>query len=379
MMKVKIDQIQFFSMIPNLVYGKAIGITAGIFARRIGADVWSSMIIGFLLGTLIVMCVIYIGSKFPEKTIIQYSEELLGTGISKIIGLILCVFFAIAYMISANVITLHLKEYLLTDTPFIVLCLLYTLLILYGVILGIEVIVRFSFFGIVMTLLLDISMVVGVMNKFRIRNLLPILDTGIISNISNSIYLFSDLAMVIFAVGMIYPMLNKKKHSGKLTLGAMALCTALVVVWPITEVGVMGADVMKKFVVVCMQQARNAQLTMYMPRYELIMVIFFVWGMVVQSAVMMYSCVYSFKQASGVSRDKGILIPLVPVLILGTYVIGYDHNQYVQFIASPWSQICAVLSIGIPLLLLIAYVFRNKEKEDRKKQRKKEKIKGKSR
>jgi cation/acetate symporter len=40
--------MQYFLMIPNLIFGKAIGITAGVMARKIGADTWFSMTIGFV-------------------------------------------------------------------------------------------------------------------------------------------------------------------------------------------------------------------------------------------------------------------------------------------------------------------------------------------
>lgn len=359
-MKTKIDRLQYFFTIPNILFGKAIGITAGVIVRRIGADTWSSMLIGFIFGTIMVIIMTYVSSKFPDKTIIQYSQDILGKFFGKFVGLILAIFFTVAFMVSANVITLHLSEYFLPQTPFLILCAIYVLLCSYGVVLGVEVIVRFSFFGFILAALLNLTMISGTVRDFHLVNLRPLLDKGIIANIYNSIYLFTDIAMVIFVTGVIYPMLNEKKRSISISFWAMVVSTIMIIIWPISEIGVMGADVMKQFAVVCMQQVRSAQLSIYFPRYELIMVVFFVWAMFVQSALMLFCSMYSFKQVMNIKKDWKIFFPLIVITITGTYYIGRDHNEYIQFLTFPWGQICLVLSIGIPLMLLLIGVLRKK-------------------
>jgi len=361
-MKAKTSRLQYFFMIPNLVYGKAIGITSGVMVRKIGADTWTSMIFGFAIGTLIITIMTYLGSKFPEKTIIQYSEELLGKWSGRFIGLLLTIFFAIAYAASANTLALHVKEYFLLETPFFVICLVYTLLCMYGVFLGIEVVIRFSLFGFVMSMLINITMIIGTIKDFRIINLLPLLDRGVLANITNSIYIFSDIAMAIFAVGIIYPMLNTKEKAFTYTIWAMVLGGFMVVIWPLFETGVMGVEIMKHYIVVCMQQVRCAQLTKYLPRYELVMVTFFIFGLYVQSVAMFYCAKYSFKQITGIKKDWYIIIPLSIVLVFATYFMAYDHNNYVKFLSYPWSQICFSLSIALPLVLFFTALSKGKLK-----------------
>jgi type III secretory pathway component EscS len=85
----KIDRMQYFFMIPNLLFGKAIGITAGVMVRKLGADTWISMTIGFMIGIIIMLLMVYLCSKFPGKTIIEFSEELLGKWVGRGIGLLL--------------------------------------------------------------------------------------------------------------------------------------------------------------------------------------------------------------------------------------------------------------------------------------------------
>jgi hypothetical protein len=195
-------------------------------------------------------------------------------------------------------------------------------------------------------------------------NLLPFFDRGIEANISNSIYIFTDLAKAIFSVGMIYPMINNQDKVISLTLWSMLLSAVMILIWPIFELGVMGSGAMQQYVVVCMQQVRCAQLTRYLPRYELIMVSFFTFTTFVQSAAMYYFAAYSIKQITGLKREY-IILPLAGVLFIITYLMANDHNNYIRFLAYPWAQICTILSIGLPLILFVTALFRGKLKNQK--------------
>ena len=359
-MKAKISRSQFFFLIPNLLFGKAIGVTAGVMVRKIGIDTWTSMLFGFVFGTLIVLIMTYLGSKFPDKTIIEYSEELLGKWVGKGIGIILTLFFIVAFATSANTMILHFKLYFLQETPFLIICIIYIALCMYGIYLGFEVVVRFSLIGFVMIMAICISMILGTIADFRIINLQPILEGGVLSNITNSFYSFSDIAMVIFAIGILYPMLNNKKKVNAITFWSMVVGSLFVIIWPFFETGVMGPDIMGKYILCCMEQVRCAQFTKYLPRYELLMVSFFIFGMIVQSSAMAYCAKYSIKQITGIKKDLYIIIPLGIVLTVVTYYMAADYNNFVNFISYPWSQICAILGISLPLFLFFAALLRGK-------------------
>jgi spore germination protein KB len=237
------------------------------------------------------------------------------------------------------------------------------LLCMYGVFLGIEVVVRFSFVGFVMLTLLTIAMVTGITQDIKIINLLPLMDRGIFADIAGSMYAFGDIAMAIFAVGFLYPMLNKRKKAFALTFWAMFIGACLVITWPLYETMVLGTDLMQQTVVVCMRQIRCAQLTKYLPRYELIMVSFFAFSMFVQSVAMFYCSKYCIKQVAGIKKDWIMIVPLTIILVITTYFMSVDHNNYVNFLTFPYSQICAALSIGLPIILFLAALFRGKLKK----------------
>lgn len=359
----KIDRMQYFFMIPNLLFGKAIGITAGVMVRKLGADTWISMTIGFMIGIVIMLLMVYLCSKFPDKTIIQFSEELLGKWVGRGVGILLALYFIMAFGASANVMTLHLSEYFLPETPFSLICLLYTLLCMYGIFLGVEVVVRFSFVGFIMLLLITITMVTGTIQDLKPINLFPLMDRGLLSDIAGSMYIFGDISMAILAVGFLYPMLNKNKKVSGITFWTMVTSACLVVIWPLYEIMVLGPDLMKQTVVVCMRQIRCAQLTKYLPRYELLMVSFFTFSVFVQSVAMFYCAKYCIKQITRIKKDWIMILPLTLILVFVTYYMAKDNNNYINFLSFPYSQICAALSIGLPIILFFTALFRGKLKK----------------
>ncbi len=359
-MKERISRLQYFFLIPNLLFGKAIGITVGIMVRHVGADTWISMLIGFFTGTLLFLIMLYICSKFPEKNIIQFSEEIFGRWVGKVTGIILTLFFTVAFAVSANVMTLHIKQYFLLETPMLLICVAFTLLCMYGAYLGVEVVLRFAMLAIIMTVLINVTMITGSYGDFEVNRLRPIFDSGLIRNVSTSVYFFVDTCMVILSVGYIYPLLNIKKNIVKISIWSIALSIILIIPWPLFEVAVMGHDTVMQYAVVCMQQIRCAQLTRYLPRYELVMVSFYMFCMFVQSVAMYYCCMISIKQTTGIKKDRILILLLGVILIIITYIMSYDNNTYIEFLDYPWAQICTMVSIGLPVLLLITALSRGK-------------------
>lgn len=319
------------------------------------------MLIGFLFGTFFIILTVYLGSKFPEKTIIQYSNELVGKWGAKLIGVLLFIFFIFAFITSANTLILHIKQYLLPQTPYFVICLFYTLLTLYGLHLGIEIIIRLSFFAFLMVLLLNVIIILGTLKDVDVMNLLPLMDKGIIPNLTASIITFGDLGFAILGLSIIYPMLNKKTGSISLAFWSSIAAIVLVIAWPLMETATMGADVMKQFTIVCMQHIRGVELTRFFPRSELIMVSLFSWAVYIQSTVMLFCCLYSLKQVTGIKKEYVTYIPLAITLIIGEYYLGFDHNRFADFLAYPWPQASAALSIGLPVLLLLLYIVHRKK------------------
>lgn len=103
-----------------------------------------------------------------------------------------------------------------------------------------------------MLVMITLTMVTSTIEDLKTINLFPLMDRGFLANTVGSMYLFGDISMAVLAVGVIYPMLNKKKKVLGISFWSMLVGACLVVIWPLYETMVLGPDLMKQYVVVCM-------------------------------------------------------------------------------------------------------------------------------
>jgi len=171
--QVRIGAFQLVTIFANLVYGKAIGFTNGALARTVGRDTWIAMAVAFLTGMALIPAMVWLARRTVGYGLVTYLKRLLGRPLGALVLLIFAGYFGVAFATSANTATLHINDYLMTETPFMFFVIGYTMLIAYGVYLGLEVAGRLSVFGLLMTLLLTLSMVAGAFDKFDAPHLLP--------------------------------------------------------------------------------------------------------------------------------------------------------------------------------------------------------------
>ena len=93
------------------------------------------------------------------------------------------------------------------------------------------------------------------------------------------------------------------------------------------------------------------------------MVSFFTFSIFIQSVAMFYCATHSIKQVTGIKKDKYIIIPLSVIVFFVTFVLGFDINNYANFLAFPWPQICAILSTLIPFILIFTALVKGKLKK----------------
>jgi len=126
--KVKIGRLQLIAILANLVYGKSIGFTGGILARRVGNDSWLSMLLAFVGGALVMVLMVQLARRVQDQDLFQYLPRLLGTAAGKLAQLLLGLFFLGVFVASAVTIEHHINDFLMPDTPFIVFVVIYTVL-----------------------------------------------------------------------------------------------------------------------------------------------------------------------------------------------------------------------------------------------------------
>lgn len=167
---------QGISLITLFIMGSSVVLPTALEA---GTDLWLAVLLGIVVSFPFVTLYARVLAIFPEKDLFDIVEIVFGKWIGK--GFIL-IYTWFAFLLGALVIR-NFGDYVrvtgLPETPKILPMFLLTLLCLWGVKEGIEVLGRWSKFFLIFSLCLIGVMILLLSNLYKIENILPILYNGV--------------------------------------------------------------------------------------------------------------------------------------------------------------------------------------------------------
>ncbi len=348
-----------------------INYASGMLARQVGRDMWLSGAISIINTLIFVSIIIYVGKKFPDKTVVEYSQELLWTIPGKIIGLILAVYFLIA---SANTVSMyihHLTDFLLPETPFLVVTSLHVIVVIYLVLKGPAVIARLGVIGFALAILFYLLVLLASLSEVDFSRLSPLFNSGFISVYKASTIVDSFTGINQLMIAMILPMVLNKKKAWSTAASGVFIGGGFYFFYFIVELMVMGPQVVALMRIASMDFVRSIQITEYLHRFESFMVALWYWSMLVQAGILTYCSIKALIQTIGIKKDKARSVVTyiygVAIIIL-TYYIASDRILFLNYREKTWQQFALPIQYGLPILLLITLALRKGfKKSDKKK------------
>jgi len=91
--KGRISSRQFFFLILILILSVSLFNLPTIIISRAKQDVWIAMLIALGIDAVVAVVLYVLGRRYPNQTMFEYSEEILGRFLGKGVGLIFAFFF----------------------------------------------------------------------------------------------------------------------------------------------------------------------------------------------------------------------------------------------------------------------------------------------
>lgn len=334
---------------------------SGVLAREVGRDMWISGAISVITTLFFTFIIVYIGRSFPDKTIVEYSEDLLWTIPGKLLGVVLTIYFFVASANAVSIYIHHLTDFLLPETPFMVVTVLHVAVVSYMVWKGPEVIARMGVIGFGLAILFYFLVFLASLSEVDFNRLMPFFDSGVLAVGKASLSADSFIGINQIMIAMLLPMvLTKKKAFGT---AASGLCIGgfFFIFYFIVELMVMGPQVISLMRIPSMDFVRSIQITQYLHRFESFMVGLWYWSILVQASLLAYCSLKAFTQTIGIKKEKTISIFVfiygIAMVIL-TYYIADDRILFLNFRESTWQYISLPIQYGLPILLLLALGIR---------------------
>ena len=313
-------------------------------------DAWISAVILFFSSELFVILMTLIDLKFPNKNLIEYSEEIFGKWLGKLFSLLFIFVFIQFAVIETRLYGELLNTYFLPQTPILVIYASLLIVAIFCVYQGIEVLARTADFLFLLVIVAILGIIFIPLSYLDLTNLQPIIVRGWKPIFSGIITPTSYISQ-IWVLGMISKNVTGKKRF-LIPITSIGTSLLLLLIISAVTVGVVGAYPATRSTFPVLTLLRSVKATEFLQRTEVFII--FGWGMGFFIALSTY-LYCGAKSLSMVLDLKDYRITVIPLSILIAFLSLYvfeDIFTLYKYISPENYYINGIIFLIAPLTFL---------------------------
>jgi len=357
--KGKVSSRQGMLLLPfTVVMSTAVLITPTITAKAAGRDGWICiLVVATAYGLLTALVIIKLWQRFPDKTIIEYSQIIAGP-FGKIIGAAYILWF-----IHINsVIVREFGDFIITsfmpETPLIAFIVILLFLGGWATKCGLEVICRTNEFIFPLYALSVAGVFILVLQEADFSYLLPIMENGIKPILRGS---WAPMAWrgEIIVVTMLLPYIENSDRAKRHLAYSVILIGIVLTLATLITTAVIG-ELTRYLTFPLFELARCITIGRVIERVEALVLVIWVAGITIKVATFFYIASLGTGQLFGLSDYRTVVLPIG--LILGVWSLEIFENSVlsIQWLTEVFPIYSFLFELGIPLVLLIIAVSTKK-------------------
>ena len=355
----KISGSQFMWLLVTTVLPTAVLFIPAISIEKAGPSAWiSGLVITTLWGIMIILICTALGGRFPGRSPVDYSGEILGKYLGKLVG----VFYIFIFAYVNAIIVREFGEFLVTafmpETPLLVFNVILVALAASAVRNGIEVIARMNQFIVGLMVFALIFIFSLVLQEAQFHHLLPLLEGGIKPIISGSLTPMG-WAGEVFLLLVLLPYLNNYKEARPAGIKAM-LILGLALGIDIVIVLVVLGKVAAHYVFPVHALATYISVAGFLERVEAFVLALWVSGVMAKVSIWYYCLTMVTAQTFNLKDYKPLVLPLGIIQIVWSITIYDNIREVVDFFGKSWITFSMFFEFLVPLSLLIIAMIRKK-------------------
>ncbi|WP_338451268.1 endospore germination permease [Niallia oryzisoli] len=358
MKKGKISSLQMAMLLYPAIIATSIISVPSIVAKYAKNDLWISPILASVIGFVTVYIAYELHKLYPKKTVIQFSEQIVGRFAGKIISFFILSF----YLLSTGHIIRGYSEFIvssfLINTPISVIMSTMVLLCAIAVQGGLEVLGRLAQLFIPLFVVPIFILVILLSPDYDMKNIFPILSEGIMPPIQGSIIpggWYSEFFLIIFLLPFLTDV-NKARKYGVLTV--LAVMVTLVVV-NLTVLFVLGSTTSSRNFPL-LNVSRYISLADFFENLESAAMAVWIVGAFIKISVFYYAAALGTAQLLNLSDYRVVIWPFTIIFIeIAFWSIPSTaiYTSYLIFVLPFYGPIVQTI---IPLFLLLIALVRQK-------------------
>lgn len=340
---------QLYALLISAIIGSGILSLARSVSEVTGRDGWISVIIAGFIVLISTYIVILLAREYPNETIIEYSNKLLGNILSKPIALLYFILTVSTSGIVLRVLTYILNTWFLRYTPRWAISVTIISLCIYGSRKGIKVLGRFSFITLILFVPILFLVFVPISPGASLMNIMPVGREGIINILKGvipGIFSFIGFELILFY----FPFLTEKNKITKIGLSAVTTVWLLYSIIVFLELITFPQVIVKKIWLPTVQYISLIKIP-FLERLDLIFIYVWVVGIFTTIFINYYTAGIIIQDSFNLKSRKNIYFFLIPIVFfISIYPKGIlEIGKYGDII----SKIGIITGIIIPGFFLI--------------------------
>ena len=359
MTKEKINSLQLASFIISFIIASLTGI--GIYIATEGAviDAWISVIISAMMGIVPLVMILYLFNFEQDKTITEKINYIFGKYLGFVINfLIVGIVFIIAATDLFNIANFLITQFL-SETPLLVICLLFCGVSFYAITKGFETISRVNLIFVGILISFFVIFIATLIPQVQVENYMPILVNGIDKPIMSGFLVMLANIVPIFLI-LIVPKKNitdKKKLNKYLIvfyiIGVICAIASMVII-----VGILGEYLIKSYQYPEYAVLKKISLFGFIERIENLLSL--QW--ILSCFSLLTLCIYYISNTiKKVKKNKLVSIGVIAITIIMVLTLFKSNTHFNLYIYYIYPYILLGL-LGLFVIVMIGAWVKKKKK-----------------
>jgi len=354
----RISNRQAVFLIINTILATSIIFLPGMIFKEARQDAWMSVVLVTVFGVVAGLIIASLGARFPGRTIIQYSGDIAGKPLGKVIGLIYSLFFIYINTFIIREFADMFNINFMPETPVSLFSIGIVFAAAYAVRSGLEVLARASEIVLPLVLVMLLLIVGLVCPEIDTKLFFPILEKGFMPVLKGAYPPALFFAETIVMV-MLIPYLRRPSGAGR-------AITAAVLVVGLFQLMVMAAvtgvfDTLAAYInFPTLMLARYISLADIIERVEPLIMFIWIGGGFIKVGVFYYCAVLAMAQWLNLREYKALVLPTGALLAVLSIILWENVIQLTHQIARVIPPYFLAIEVGIPLVLLALARLRGK-------------------
>ncbi|WP_289135049.1 endospore germination permease [uncultured Brevibacillus sp.] len=362
--ETKISVRQFGMIVTLFSIGTPILIIPAGLAGLAKQDAWLAAVLGVGLGLLITGLYCALGSLFPEKSLVEMNELVLGKWIGKTIS-ITFVFFN---LVTAAELLFFVGNFLTTqimpETPIQSINIIFACVVLMGVRLGIETLARSAEMLFPLFFVLFLILAIFVSPQIKWENIQPVLETDMNVLFKAAIFFTSVFSFSPVALLMIFPAsVDRFKEARKAFLTGTLIGGLVLIIIIALAILVLGSETTARQMYPSYALAKKINVGNFLQRIEIVMAGMWFITIFFRLSCYFYASVIGLAQTLNLKDYRFLVLPLGILMIILSLIVHPNIVHSEEYNTHEWITYAATYGLLLPVLLLGVNACRKKGNE----------------